>query len=147
MSPTILSILAAIGWASLTLTLLGLAISVIETVDRIRKARGHGPMRPRHEHQHPTRRSFPRSTIRNDTGSIVVSQPVAGNQRHGMLPAGALIIIRDQLLPVADSGNGILPLGHSRAHSQAFEHGVHRLADRHPVLIALVIHAANLSQA
>ncbi|MEC5289420.1 MULTISPECIES: hypothetical protein [unclassified Aurantimonas] len=39
MSPTIISVLIAIGWASLTLTILGLAISIIETVDRIRKAR------------------------------------------------------------------------------------------------------------
>lgn len=76
-------------------------------------------MRPRHEDQHPTRR------------------PVSGH----------LIPIRDHLLPVADSGNGILPLGRSRAHSELGQHGVHRLADRHPVLIALVIHAANLSQA
>jgi|GEM_PF-6386358 hypothetical protein len=41
MSPTILSVLTAVGYGTLTLTLLGLAISVIETVDRIRKARGH----------------------------------------------------------------------------------------------------------
>lgn len=40
MSPTIISVLAAIGYGTLTLTILGLAISVIETVDRIRKARG-----------------------------------------------------------------------------------------------------------
>lgn len=40
MSPTILSVLTAIGYGIVTVTLLGLAISVIETVDRIRKARG-----------------------------------------------------------------------------------------------------------
>ena len=40
MSPTILSVLAAIGYGIVTVTLLGLAISVIEALDRIRKARG-----------------------------------------------------------------------------------------------------------
>lgn len=142
-------------------------------------------MRPRNEQQHPTRRPVP--LIRNQHGSSVVSQPVAGNQRHGMRPAGAhcrdwstagrieggqsaprfgsvarnpltglgsnawpvqfLTTIRDHLLPVADSGNGILPLGRSRAHSDLGQYGVHRLADRHPVLIDVLRHAANLSQA
>ena len=102
-------------------------------------------MRPRNEHQHPTRRPVP--LIRNQHGSSVVSQPVAGNQRNGMRPAGALITIRDHLLPVADSGNGILPLGRSRAHSELGQYGVHRLADRHPVLIALVIHGRTFAQA
>jgi hypothetical protein len=184
-------------------------------------------MRPRHEQQHPTRRSVLSSIQRSEAGSAVVSQPVARNQDTYGVPAGAhcrdwstagrieggqsaprfgsaarnpltglgsnawpvqfrdwsilpgalcgwlvalaasglrvvtpvpshganerlgqfLITIRDHLLPVADSGNGILPLGRSRAHSQRDQHGVHRLADRHPALIALVAHVDRVSQA
>ncbi|MEC5289419.1 MULTISPECIES: hypothetical protein [unclassified Aurantimonas] len=74
-------------------------------------------MRPRHEHQNPTRR------------------PVIG---------GALIqIIGDLLSADGETGEVVPPTVTASpvAHPELGQYGVHCLADRHPVLIALVIHA------
>ncbi|WP_370194403.1 MULTISPECIES: hypothetical protein [Aurantimonas] len=99
-------------------------------------------MRPWHEHQHLSSASLRRIALAvNLIAWIMVFAAVLPIVRCAE-PANAAI--REHLLLVADSGNGILPPGRSRAHSKAFEHGVHRLADRHPVLIALVIHGDNL---
>lgn len=78
-------------------------------------------MRPRHEHQHPTRRPV----IGDALIQIIGDVPRAGGETGEVVPPTVTAS------PVA--------------HSQICQHGVHRLADRHPVLIALVIHGATIA--